>query len=326
VRSSIRVLAVAALIVSPVVGLQFPLTRSAATTCSLPTGALRPVDLPSGTNAVLCGAVGRIVHSGDVGVTVPSPGETVTASRTLSGGQSTPSFTVSVSSEGTITYPVAEVHTAAPSSSGALAASAIAACDDDTWGELDLKLYSWTWYVGDGGMPGALSRADAKTAFAESINNVEYQNTNCDMHSFHTANTTYGGYTTYESDMNASGDCTPRDGVSTWDAGDLPSDTVAQTCHWSSSNPFGKNSLTEADVRYNTHDNDFTNTGGSSSCSQDYDIRAVGTHETGHVFGLDDLPGSSHYNLTMYFASILCDTRARTLGLGDMHGLWRVYP
>ncbi|MFF4257586.1 hypothetical protein ACFY1L_41010 [Streptomyces sp. NPDC001663] len=75
----------------------------------------------------------------------------------------------------------------------------------------------------------------------------------------------------------------------------------------------------KADVRFNTHDFDFTNKP-TASCSNKCDIRSVGTHEAGQVFGLKDIHGA-HDNLTMYGNSILCSTRARTLGKGDVLGL-----
>lgn len=86
---------------------------------------------------------------------------------------------------------------------------------------------------------------------------------------------------------------TDRDGLSTWDAGDFKSGVVATTCLLGV-----KNDLREADVCFNTHDFDFTNKP-TRSCSNKYDIRSVGTHEVGHVFGLEHV-GSGHENLTMH--------------------------
>ncbi|MET7290619.1 hypothetical protein ABZS79_00415 [Streptomyces griseoloalbus] len=62
----------------------------------------------------------------------------------------------------------------------------------------------------------------------------------------------------------------------------------------------------------------------TSSCSNAYDVRCVGTHEAGHVFGLKDNYGS-HSNPTMYGSSIECSTRARTLGKGDVLGLRSIH-
>ncbi|MFG3013022.1 matrixin family metalloprotease [Streptomyces cinerochromogenes] len=87
--------------------------------------------------------------------------------------------------------------------------------------------------------------------------------------------------------------------------------------------PGVKNDLREADVRFNTHDYDFTNKP-TRSCSNKYAIRSVGTHEAGHVFGLAHV-GDGHENLTMFTNSFICATKARTLGKGDVLALRSVY-
>ncbi|RPK51816.1 hypothetical protein EES39_03450 [Streptomyces sp. ADI92-24] len=69
----------------------------------------------------------------------------------------------------------------------------------------------------------------------------------------------------------------------------------------------------------NTTDYDFTNKV-TSSCSNKFDIRSVGTHEAGHIFGLKDIAGA-HENRTMHENSNRCSTQARTLGKGDVLGL-----
>ncbi|MFC8670668.1 hypothetical protein [Streptomyces sp. NPDC057199] len=111
--------------------------------------------------------------------------------------------------------------------------------------------------------------------------------------------------------------------VSVWDGGNLKSSAVATTCSYTWSMPGVKNDLREADVRFNTHDYDFTNKL-TSSCSNKYDIRSVGTHEAGHVFGLGHV-GSGHSNLTMYANSFTCKTIARTLGKGEVLALRGIY-
>jgi hypothetical protein len=228
-----------------------------------------------------------------------------------------------VARDGTISYPTSQ--TVAPKASAGVAALASpSACSDGAYSTNDLKEYgTYNWYIGDGGMPGGLTRSAAQTAFADAINNITGSYNSCGLSDTVGASSSYQGTTTYEADMNASGDCTDRDGQSTWDAGDLPSGTVAQTCWWSVPSPGIKNDLIEADVRYNTHDYNFTNSP-TSSCSNLYDIRSVGTHEAGHVFGMGHV-GSGHSELTMYTNSFTCTTKARTLGKGDVEGLRSIY-
>jgi hypothetical protein len=204
------------------------------------------------------------------------------------------------------------------------AQSATGACSDGAYKTNDQKEYgTYNWYIGDGGMPGGLSRTDAKWAFYDAIDNITDSHNNCGMGDSVGAKANFLSETSYEADINSSSQCTDRDELSTWDAGDLKGNHVAVTCSWTWPQPGIKNDLREADVRFNTRDQDFTNKP-TSGCSHKYDIRSVGTHEAGHVFGLGHV-GSGHENLTMYTNSFTCTTKARTLGKGDVLALRSIY-
>ena len=203
------------------------------------------------------------------------------------------------------------------------AAASPGECVDQAYYANDLKEYDvYNWYIGDGGMPGGLSTSAAASAFADAINNITGSTNNCSYSDQVSAQSAYKGTTTYEADINSSGICTDRDGKSTWDAGNLATGTVAATCTYSLSIPGAKNDLREADVRYNTTEYNFDND--MSSCSNAYDIRSVGTHEAGHVFGMGHV-GSGHSELTMFTNSFICTAKARTLGVGDVLGLRSTY-
>jgi hypothetical protein len=263
-----------------------------------------------------------VVRHNGVGLTVPRPGTAAGVEVSSASGDGG-GFQIQVTRDGTISYPSAQTvgRSAAVEAPGLASPSA---CSDSAYTTNDLKEYgTYDWYIGDGGMPGGLSQSAAQTAFADAINNITGSYNDCGLSDSVGASSSYKGTTTYEADMNASGDCTDRDGRSTWDAGDLPSGTVAQTCWWSLPSPGIKNDLIEADVRYNTRDHNFTNSP-SSSCSNLYDVRSVGTHEAGHVFGMGHV-GSGHTELTMYTNSFTCTTKARTLGRGDVLGLRSIY-
>ncbi|MFJ8863410.1 matrixin family metalloprotease [Streptomyces sp. NPDC102451] len=335
-----------------------------AAVCHLPEeGPLSTEDLPTGSSVLDCGAIGRIVTYDGTGVTVPEPGTTVSVD-TLATDGDTHGFALEVATDGKVSYVLTDAgadsstagtdvpdhltnptHTAADLSEEADSVDADApdavaegdaelaevdalaapgACSDGSYSTADRKEYgTYQWYIGDGGMPGALSRTDAKWAFWDAIDNITGSYNNCGYADQVGAKHNYLGTTSREADINSSSQCTSRDGVSTWDAGNLKSGTVATTCSWTFPMPGVKNDLLEADVRYNTTDYDFTNKP-TSTCSNKYDIRSVGTHEAGHVFGLGHV-GSGHQNLTMYTNSFTCTTKARTLGKGDVLALRSIY-
>ncbi|MFY4722976.1 matrixin family metalloprotease [Streptomyces sp. LaBMicrA B280] len=332
-----------------------------ADVCELDEGQLTISDLPAGSSVIECGAVGRVVTYDETGVTVPEPGTAVSVDALTTDG-STHGFTLEVAADGTVSYDLSEsstdsstagsdtpdvlsnpVRTAGDLSQEADGTDADAsdvgdgtevadvdaltsrsACGDGAYTTADRKEYgTYNWYIGDGGMPGGLSRTDAKWAFYDAIDNITDSYNNCGYGDTVGAKANFLSETSYEADINASAHCTDRDGLSTWDAGDLKSGVVATTCSWTWPMPGVKNDLREADVRFNTHDYDFTNKP-TSSCSNKYDIRSVGTHEAGHVFGLGHV-GSGHENLTMYTNSFTCRTIARTLGKGDVLALRSIY-
>ncbi|MGW2832660.1 hypothetical protein [Streptomyces sp. NPDC001286] len=203
-------------------------------------------------------------------------------------------------------------------------ASSPGACGDGAYTTADRKEYgTYNWYIGDGGLPAGLSRTDAKWAFYDAIDNITDSYNNCGYSDSVGARANFLSETSYEADINTNSQCTDRDGLSTWDAGDLKAGVVAATCSWTWPMPGVKNDLREADVRYNTHDYDFTDRP-TSSCVNKYDVRSVGTHEAGHVFGLGHV-GAGHENLTMYTNSFKCQTIARTLGKGDVLALRSIY-
>lgn len=332
--------------------------------CVLPEeGELSTGDLPAGSSVIDCGAVGRVVTHEGTGLTVPEPGTGVSISALATDG-STHGFTMEVAADGKVTYDlvgtdtdsstagsdVPDVLSNASTTAADLlqesdsadadavdagapeqtevadvdSSAAAGACSDGAYSTDDHKEYgTYEWYIGDGGMPGGLSRDDARKAFWDAIDNITDSYNNCGYDDQVGARHHYRAPTSYEADINSKTQCTPRDGLSTWDAGNLGANVVAATCVWTWPMPGVKNDLREADVRFNTTDLDFTNKP-TSSCRNKFDIRSVGTHEAGHVFGLGHV-GSGHQNLTMYTNSFTCTTKARTLGKGDVLGLRSIY-
>jgi hypothetical protein len=258
-----------------------------------------------------------------MGVTVPEPGNGVFVSTVDVTGQSR-SFGVRVADDGTISYPEVGPNLQASSASAeALAAAASpTSCDDGTYKLLGYKEYgTWTWWIGDGGKPAALTVAEAKAAYADAINNMTQTTDTCGYSDEVDAAASYGGTTTVESDMDASGNCLSPDSKSSIDAGNLPTAVVAQTCAYTNSVPLAKDDLAQADIRFNTNDLNFVDGG---ACTTQFDLRSILTHEVGHVFGLGDITGA-HEWLTMAYSGGPCETRKRTLAKGDVLGMRSLY-
>lgn len=303
-----------------------PIRTTSNGSCDLPDGDLTPADLPAGSSVTECDAVGRLVVLDEIGLQVPPPGEGVGGDALAVDG-TVADFELEVSDTGVISYPV-DPAPSEPDPPGAPSAASPAECDDSAYTLIDSKEYgTYNWWIGDGGMPGALSRTQARSAFADAINNITDQSTHCHVSADRVgARSDYQGRTSYEADIAVRDGrtvCTARDGKSTWDAGRLASPKIAYTCWWTWPNPGVANDLREADVRFNTHDYNFTDSP-HVSCSNKYDVRSLGTHEAGHVYGLGHV-GSGHANLTMHNSFSPCDTRARSLGLGDVKALWERY-
>ena len=56
-----------------------------------------------------------------------------------------------------------------------------------------------------------------------------------------------------------------------------------------------------------------------------YDIQNIGTHEAGHTLCLGDLYSSAARELTMYGYGARGETKKRSLGYGDIHGVRYIY-
>ena len=114
-----------------------------------------------------------------------------------------------------------------------------------------------------------------------------------------------------------------RDHVNVVSWGWQPAGVLAVTYYWVNSAKI----ISEADIRITNRE--FWGVG-ISGCSNDrfggwYDLENTVTHEWGHVWGLGDVYGASHKNLTMYGYAKVCSTKRRTLGRGESSGLNIVY-
>ncbi|SER32103.1 Matrixin [Streptomyces sp. yr375] len=294
--------------------------------CARARGELTVDDLPAGSSVLDCRAVGRLITHDGAGVTVPEPGTTVSVDALTADG-SARDFTLAVAADGTVSYGHGHEEGHGEARTEALTGSrrdAPAPCADGAYSTAGRKEYgTYEWFVGDGPLPGGLSRAEARRAFQDAVATITTSRNDCGYDDTVTAKARYLSTTGNEAGIDRAARCVRRDGLSVWDGGDLGTDAVATTCSWSRPVPGGPDELLEADVRFNTHDYAFTDHP-SGGCTQAYDIRSVATHEAGHVFGLGH-SGAGHENLTMFANSFACSTDARSLGKGDVLGLRSLY-
>ncbi|KRC95322.1 MULTISPECIES: matrixin family metalloprotease [unclassified Streptomyces] len=289
--------------------------------CSLARGELTVEDLPAGSSVLDCPAVGRVVTHDGAGLAVPGPGTTVSVDALTADG-SAHGFTLTVAADGTVSYSYEAARTEAVRGGRA---DAPAPCADTAYATAGRKEYgTYEWFLGDGHLPGGISRAEARQAFEEAVATITASRNDCGLDDRVAARARYLSTTSSKADIDRESRCMRPDGLSVWDTGDLGGDAVATTCSWSRPAPGGgPEELLEADVRFNTHDYAFTDDP-SGACTRAYDLRSVATHEAGHVFGLAH-SGPGHENLTMFASSFACSTSARTLGKGDVLGLRSLY-
>ena len=106
-----------------------------------------------------------------------------------------------------------------------------------------------------------------------------------------------------------------RDGYNTISWGIYFADAIAVTYIWTNGNE-----IAETDCRLNTY-YAWSLTGGSGRM----DLQSIMTHEFGHWCGLKDLYDDADYWLTMYAYSDYGQTWRRSLGIGDIMGLRKIY-
>jgi hypothetical protein len=300
--------------------------------CSVPAApqTLTLRDLPAGSSVVACDAVGRDVRNGQITLTIPLPGSGVW--QDIDYPDRAESFAVTVDLNGIIGYPESEHPDSAVQT---LAASN--ECTQNGYDSQDAEMAdAYDWWLGDGTRPAGLTTSETQSSITDFLNNITQVNNNCGRDDNVSATLDYQDVTSYESDFHiengeskcGDGSLDNRDGRSVIDFGNLDDNgepPLATTCKWTFPTPGATNNILEADVRFNTSNFDWTNTGGSASCSGRYDLRHVGTHEGGHVFGLGHVSAATDPDLTMRQGSSPCTIWKRTLGLGDMIGLESKY-
>ena len=132
------------------------------------------------------------------------------------------------------------------------------------------------------------------------------------------ATSSYLGTTSSSPNIAGPQTCLGNDGQNVVGFGNLDAGIVAFSCWW-----FTGTTNVEADMLLNKHDFDWSTN--PVTCNNQYLVRAIATHEFGHIYGLAHVSENLHPDLTMSTAAYACDDSPSTLGLGDMLGLERHY-
>lgn len=299
-------------------------------------GTIAIDDLPAGSSVTECDVVGEIVVSDEASLVIPEPGYTVSVENEYPDG-SHDSFTVAVENDGEISYPAEDGRDSMPSEGGYSGSDGERVgggeCRQNGYNLLDAKmpLGGYRWKLGDGVRVAGLTTSETRVAITDFLNNITQGFNTCGRSDRIAVAQVYEGETTLESDMIVSdGDtsCGNWDSTSVIDFGNIDrpgSDPLATVCRRTNTAVGEPNRIIEADIRFNSTDYRWTNTG-VPGCTNQFDLRAVGTHEAGHVFGLGHVNPTNYPDLTMAPATPSCDIHWRTLGLGDLLALEKRYP
>jgi len=209
--------------------------------------------------------------------------------------------------------------TLAATSSPATITSSPAPCSDTKYNLQGTKWASTLrWRFKASTTPAYLNAADVLTVLKRSFGNITHERNDCGRLDHVSATHSYLGTTTHGIGVTSDGRCGTSDSANTVGFGALPSGVLAITCVRS----IGSR-IVETDIRLSTG---VTWALSLSSCSNDFMLESVVTHEVGHAFGLGHVGETNHGRLTMStFIDGTCENQEATLGNGDMKGLEALY-
>jgi hypothetical protein len=280
-------------------------------------------DLPPATDVIACDLVGVSVDFGEVELEVPEPGYLVEVDSFDESGFGDAILAVDVS--GAVNFDPADV----PESP-----SAPAACDDTAYNRLasgPLYENGETVYADRASIPSVeLNRDDTMVALEDALRAWPQQFNDCGMSDQVARTINWGGNAAYTNSVIPAG-CQSAGSNTTSIMGFVDYLPVpGRTCRYAIQVAGGVYYTLGADIAFvrllpgTSSVGDWTLTGGSASCSNEMDLPSVATHESGHLFGLDHVSKVDHPHLTMRgggLSSILCKTKLRTLGKGDVFGM-----
>lgn len=265
--------------------------------------------------APMGGGLGRIEWQGST-IRVPAPGSGVRLTRLMTDGTER-SVLITTAADGRVSTLEAQDRRA-----GVVEVAATRpkpACKDGAY-RLDSGPWETTyeWWFKESTTPKGTSRTAALAAIKRAVRNITHGRNDCGRPDRIGARSAYQGTTRkVESCFESLGF-----GRNVVLFGSLPPGVAgqAEVCY-----ELGEAGLvpTMANVVFSKRQRWATKRAG---CRGRALLEEVGTHEFGHVFGLDHVTGRAHSRLTMSPSTYPCNSAGITLGLGDMRGLERLYP
>lgn len=284
-----------------------------ATWCA-PGAAVAASALPARLAAGTCDRADVTVRDGAAAVALPARGITVSAAvLTVDGDQL---LTVSRHLDGSLA-----IRRGRPAVTAPAAPAASNGCSSSAFVDLGYQVdggYAWK-YNGKGAPANVAGSALANIKTATT--NITSGRDACGIAGKPRTGQSFTGTTTKAPGLTSDARCQSgpdQVNVTGWKA--LTANGVlAVTCTYS----FGNGDVADSDVAINSK---FKWATASSGCSNAYDLQGVMTHERGHTFGLGHPAATSaNQGLTMYPSVRACDFSIRTLGKGDLLGLFHIY-
>jgi hypothetical protein len=306
--------------------------RAAATSAALralchSAGPVPVTAIPANVDLATCPLQGRKLflplRNGKpvVGLYVPGPGDTETATMLTTKG----SYMLSVTnSHGRLVIKTSRPGAPAPAIKAA-ARRTDAACGESNYKFLGAK---WTktlvWYynastASRAGLTASLTTNDIRAGnynMTMGINNCGFSQKGFRAYG------QYAGTTSKYANIDSNGDCIPGhfpDGQNTVSWGDLNNNGIAFDCSIASNG-----SMTESDIYLGSNQKIVDDLPPDCLTYSNRDLQTVATHEWGHAFGLADLGDSNSKDLVMYNMQKPCSLR-RHLGKGDYDGMGGLY-
>ncbi len=271
-----------------------------------------------------CGLAGKLVEDGDIGIYVPPAGAGIAGA--ASGDEDSEQFAIEVDDLGNV-FLLFVGSEGAGMPEEPVEAGYPGACRDSenlmNSEENDIKEWMYVWET----TPANLTGVDTLEALRKAHDNITNRHNDCDHldRGDTDAEWAYAGGTNRVSNLSGDGDCDgwfSRDHTNVLDFRNVTSKFLGFTCWWYWT---GSGEITEADVRF-SDSKPWTLHPHDGSCSSDWDLESVATHEVGHSYGLLHVREHRGHDLTMSEnLEATCEISERTLGLGDWMAMTSSY-